>query len=115
MRMVMRECLQEAGHYVAEATSGDEGWAYVRRKPIDLIVTDLFMPNVDGFAFIETVHREYPELKILVVSGAGGVDDPEHYLKLAKRMGANAVLAKPVRLQELAQTVDFLVGAGTRL
>ena len=113
MRTVLRECLQNGEHYIAEASSGDEGLAYLRRKPVDLVVTDLFMPNVDGFALIEGLRQELPALKILVVSGAGGIDDPDEYLGLALRMGAHAVLSKPLELDKLTEMVETLLAEGT--
>ena len=73
----------------------------------DLIVTDIVMPDRDGIDLIRTLHKTNPEIKIVCISG-GGIFDVSEYLYMAKRLGAAAVLQKPVRGADLDRVIDRL-------
>ena len=111
MRAVLRESLERVGHEVVEAVDGETGLLCFKENPAELVITDIFMPGKDGFATVEAFREEYRDVKILVVSGAGGLDDPGHYLNLAKRMGADGTLSKPVQLDTLLESVEALLSA----
>ncbi|HVV70292.1 MAG TPA: response regulator, partial [Verrucomicrobiae bacterium] len=69
MRKVLEKALQSAGHVVSVAADGHEGMKSYRAAPADLVVTDLFMPNQDGIETMINLKREFPEAKIVAISG----------------------------------------------
>ena len=91
----------EAEGYVAEvASNGRTALELQRRQPADILVTDLVMPETDGFETIDAFRREFPRTKIVVMSGQGRLNAPR-YLQAAKLMGVDAVLQKPFRVEAL--------------
>jgi CheY-like chemotaxis protein len=103
-RTMLSESLSQAGYEVNEARDGREGIQSYRDHPCDLIITDLIMPEKEGLETIEEFRRNYPEAKIIAISG-GSRHGPFDYLKMAKALGARQVLAKPFTRQEILEAV----------
>jgi len=112
MRSVLRRGLETAGHSVVEAANGVEGLKQIEAGGIELIVTDLLMPEMDGIEIIFSIRKNHPELKIIAMSG-GGQLPADGYLKIAQRGGARRVLIKPFKLQELLQAVEEELQGGS--
>jgi CheY-like chemotaxis protein len=108
IRAVFREMLERFGYEVFEATNGEEGLRLQREKPADLIITDLIMPEKEGLETIRELRQEFPEVKIIAVSGGGRIG-PAQYLDVAKKLGATCTLQKPVGLDQLRQEVHRLL------
>jgi uncharacterized protein (TIGR02266 family) len=98
------------GLAVDVAVDGNEAFARLHAQPpIDLIITDVYMPVMSGFALVEKVRSE-PRLRhlpIVVISSAG---DEER--ERVSRLGANFFLQKPVKYQDIVATVRTLLRAG---
>lgn len=109
MRDLMRVLLENEGYTVELAGDGDAGLDAQRREPADVVITDLFMPNRDGFETLERLRTEYPEVKVLVVSGGGARARGPGYLFTAREVGAHAVLAKPFDTEALLLAVRGLL------
>src|SRR5690606_36148924 len=75
IRRVLRTSLERAGHTVEEAKNGAIGMALYREAPVDLVITDLFMPDQDGIETIQQLRDEFPDATILAISG-GAVGGP---------------------------------------
>ena len=98
------------GLAVEVAVDGNEAFARLdAQPPIDLIITDVYMPVMSGFALVERVRSEprLHHLPIIVISSAGD-DDRER----VARLGANFYLQKPVKYQDIVATVRTLLRAG---
>jgi CheY-like chemotaxis protein len=104
IRSMIRLILEREGYVVAEAPDGIEGIRLFRQNPADLIITDLIMPNKDGIGMMIELRKEFPDVKIIAMSG-GGLNRPEGYLAGAKKIGALHTLAKPINRQELLRIV----------
>lgn len=104
-RFTLREILQAAGHDVSEAKNGNEGIAFQKAQPFDLVVTDIIMPEKEGVETIIELKRDYPDLKIIGISGGGRTRNLD-FLKLAKQYGAEKVLTKPFTEDELIECVN---------
>jgi len=104
IRSMLRLMLERAGYEVAEAPDGIDGIRQYRENPADLIITDLIMPNKDGIGMIIELKKEFPEVKIIAMSG-GGVNRPEGYLDGAKKLGATRTLTKPIDRDEMLSAV----------
>ena len=108
IRRVFKEMLRRFGYEVLEAANGEEGLALQREKTADLIITDVIMPDKDGLETIRQLRREFPEVKIIAISGGGQIGS-DQYLNAAKQFGAMCTLQKPVGLEQLRQNVHTLL------
>jgi len=104
----MRRILERTGHNVRVAPDGDMGISLHRAEPADLVITDLIMPEKEGIETIQELREDFPEVRILAVSG-GGLVDPDGPLTDAELFGADASLAKPFSVAELRDAVDGLL------
>lgn len=92
------------GYAVQKAFNGKEGMKLQREDPVDLIIIDLLMPEKEGIETIRELTAEFPNTKIIAISGGGHIG-PEHYLSMAKVFGAQRTLTKPIGRDELIRTV----------
>ena len=105
VRKVVRKTLESAGHEVAEAEDGKVALDYCRANPTDLVVVDLFMPVMDGLELIVQLREEFPDTKIVAISGAMYEKRPR-FLEIAGRMTSVVTLAKPFTVEELLNAVQ---------
>jgi DNA-binding response OmpR family regulator len=111
MRKLLRQVLEDAGYEVEEASDGLEGIGLYRENPADLIITDMIMPKKEGMEIILDLKLEFPEVKIIAISGGGRVG-PEPYLQVAEGFGAERVFIKPFDIKELLEAVKEIIGQG---
>jgi len=81
-----------AGFRTITALNGESGLTLFRNQSVDLVLTDLVMPGSDGFQVLSTISKENPELPVIIVSGAGNLQDSV----MALRLGAWDYIVKPV-------------------
>ena len=112
IRSMLRLMLERDGYEVVEASDGIEGISAYRQKPADLIITDLIMPNKDGIGMIIELQKEFPDVKIIAMSG-GGLNKPDGYLKGAKKLGAACTLTKPIDREKLVRAVKIVLKGTT--
>jgi len=108
VRSMLRRTLEGQGYDVAEAGNGNEGIASFSRNPADLIITDIYMPEREGLETIIELKREYPDLRILAISG-GSRDMDLDFLPVAQKLGAQRTLAKPIQREDLLSVVAELL------
>jgi CheY-like chemotaxis protein len=99
-RLFMRQFLELAGFEVILESNGRLALRQLEEHPVTLLVTDLFMPEIEGLELIEMVRRAFPAIRIVAVSG-GGAQGDDGYLRIAKLFGAHALLHKPFSGSEL--------------
>ncbi len=105
IRRMLRQLLERAGYDVADTHSADDALRSYREKAADLLIVDLLMPEKQGMTSIPEFLREFPDVKIIAISGAG-----REFLALAKKLGAQRAYTKPLELDELMQGVKELLG-----
>lgn len=110
---LMATCFHAAGAEVELAVDGQAGLARFKRRPAALVVTDIIMPNREGIETIVALKRAQPTTKIIAISGGYRVG-PDDFLALARHVGADAALAKPLRLAELLRMAARLLEAPDR-
>jgi CheY-like chemotaxis protein len=108
MREAVCEMLQQAGYETLSMENGRFAAQIHRSDPIDLIITDLFMPDTDGLEIINQFRHEFPDVKIIAVSG-GGSRGLVELLAVAKKMGAQRALMKPFSWEDLLAAVQELL------
>lgn len=107
LRRALVDALANAGYPTTGAANGAEALRAFRREPSDVVITDLLMPERDGFETLLDLRAETPSPKVLVITGGGDVL-AETYLRMARRMGATQVLAKPFSIRDLLAAVKDL-------
>lgn len=112
LRALMRKMLTRSGYEVVEAADGSCATQLYREHAIDLIITDLFMPDKEGMEVIRDLRKENPEAKIIAISGGSSFDSID-YLDVARLIGAAMTLNKPFGSRELLEAVQQLLGAPT--
>jgi CheY-like chemotaxis protein len=113
LRLTLRRSLERAGYETHEADNGRTALNCLREAPVDLILTDILMPEMEGIELILSLRRSLPTLPIIAMSG-GGRATPEGYLKLSQDSGATSILTKPFEIEQLLATVSALIGAPDR-
>src|SRR4029077_18724806 len=94
--------LEEAGYRVLIAESGQHGLRFLEHQEVDLILVDIFMPDMDGLEVIQLLRTTRPACKIIAITGKPGATNN---LDIAKHLGAHDTLMKPFSLQELQDAV----------
>jgi len=113
VRATIRLTLERAKHAVIEAGDGRSALAAVAAagaEPVDLVVTDVIMPELDGIGLVTELRKSYPSLRIVAVSGGGRTGNLD-YLRMAKALGAHAILPKPFTPEQLVAAVDAALQA----
>lgn len=106
VRNLLKDMLELAGYGVALATNGVEGIAHHRRHPADLIITDIMMPQKDGVETIRELKRDFPNLKIIAITGYRG---SFNRLPAAEVLGAQRTIVKPFTRADLLDAVAALL------
>jgi DNA-binding response OmpR family regulator len=117
IRDVIYEVLSRAGFEVDVASTGDEGIDKLRSKPADVVVTDIIMPGKDGVATVREISKEFPDTKIIAISGGGNFGPNAYepnaikttaYLAAAREAGADVILPKPFDREALMEAIRAL-------
>jgi len=103
----LRAGLEFEGYEVLTASNGEQGLRQLAQHEVDVVVTDLFMPDKDGIETIVALREKFPNLGIIAMSGRLGAT----YLPVAQEIGAAAVLNKPFPLAELIAALRRLASS----
>lgn len=109
VRQLLKQILEQAGYEVAEAPDGKVGIRLYRDKPADLIITDIIMPEKEGVETIIELRRDFPDVKIIAISGGSRGIDAQNCLSYVKQLGVMRTFAKPVDRGELLVAVEELL------
>jgi len=104
-RQFFRRTLEGAGYAVNEVSSAREGLAHLQRHAVDLVITDILMPDMDILELTWMLHQKFPRVKVVAVSS--GAHDTDH-CNVARFFGAHETLSKPVAVPRLLETVGRL-------
>jgi len=105
-RELMEQTLKASGHEVFLAADGKPGLALHRAVPMDLIITDIYMPEMEGLEVINRLRREGGNVPIIAISGN---PDLLSALDIAKKLGAAKIMAKPFRPEQLRAAVNLVL------
>ena len=107
----VREILVAAGHSVEDAASGKEALERLKDDSFDAIVSDIWMPKMDGIALLKEIRGAGNDIPVVVISG-GAPNAPLTYpAPLAATFGANIVIYKPFERAEILKAVDTVLSA----
>ena len=111
LRSILVEILEDAGHRVSALADGKEVEKFIPTDPVDLVLMDILLPEQEGIETIINLHRNYPDVKIIGMSGGGqaGPAGAELYLDAALTFGAHDTLQKPFEHTELLDKIDVVL------
>ncbi len=110
MRGLLRQTLELEGYEVMEASNGKEAITLYHGSPTDIIITDLIMPEKEGMELITELRSDFPEVKIIAISGGGRLG-AEEYLPMAKGLGAVRTFSKPFNREDLLAAVQEILSS----
>lgn len=108
LRAMLKSSLQKGKHLIIEASDGKEALYKFKSLLIDLVITDLVMPEQDGIGLIMELKKLKPDIKIIAISG-GGKAGPSNYLSIAETLGADAVFSKPFSVTIFQEKVEEIL------
>jgi two-component system response regulator FlrC len=108
IRTLVTAILTGAGHEVSTAANGEEALARLAETSVDLLITDIYMPVMDGIELLTQCCERYPHLPALALSGGGSYGDFSALpaLQAALASGAYDRIYKPFQPQELLAAVE---------
>jgi len=104
VRRVLRWTLEEAGYAVVEAADGRAALRVLEDTPVDLVMLDIIMPEMEGIETIGVLRRTCPHLKVIAISGGGQISAESH-LETAQALGAFRALRKPIDHDQLFDAI----------
>jgi DNA-binding NtrC family response regulator len=108
-RIGLTKLLTQDGFEVESAANGSEALDYLDQKKVNLVISDINMPDMNGLTFLRELSRKFPSTSVIMITAYGGV---ESYLE-AMNLGAYEYLHKPVRLDELRSVMKKIFNGGS--
>jgi DNA-binding NtrC family response regulator len=113
IRRLVAKIVQSDGHAVCEEPDGATALRHFAGDPVDLVISDIYMPDMDGIEFLMRVRATHPEARIIMMSG-GGALAADNVLRASQALGATVVLRKPFSAIQMRAAVQLaLKDAGT--
>ena len=100
---LFRRILERAGFSTSGASNGRQALRHLMTEPVDLVITDMVMPEMDGAELMRVLGKDRPNLPIIAISG---VDDFKEYCRISTHLGARIALKKPVGRVDLIGAVN---------
>lgn len=99
---LLKKRLEKRGFSCSEAANGQEALDALKNAPFHIVVMDVKMPVMDGISALQVIHEQYPEIKVILLSGHADMQLAVH----AMQCGAFGYLMKPVELEELLYKIE---------
>lgn len=96
-RIGLSKLLEKEGFEVESVANGFEALNYLNRQQVNLIVTDINMPEMNGITFLKELNKSFPQSNVIMITAYGGV---ESYIE-AMNLGAFEYINKPIKIDEL--------------
>lgn len=107
MRSMLSDLLDMMGHLTFTASGGPEALEKLREQSIDLVITDLNMPEMDGMELTKRIKSASPRLPVIVITGYGTF----HTERQVLASGADGYIPKPCTIHRVQETVNAALGA----
>lgn len=111
VRELLNDVLEKEGYTVFTAETGVDASTIYDSNNIDLVITDLVMPEKGGIDLIMELRKKDPNMKVIAISGGGGITGRFDYLPIAKLVGATEIIAKPFQVSEIRAQVAKILAA----
>jgi len=104
-RNIMKRVLVKDGHNVTLAKDGFEGLRLLKNKSFDIVLTDIDMPNMDGWEFLRNIKKLYPELPAAVITGLSS----QETISPEDTSFARKILQKPISIVEIRKLLEEIL------
>lgn len=101
LRDYLRVALESQGHEVRTADNGRSALPYLEGHQVDVVVTDIYMPEMDGIETVAMLQQRFPEVRVIAMSGK-----PASHVPVMEELGAARVLKKPFTMDELFEALE---------
>ena len=105
IRAYIRQILEKENYNVVEAENGEIGLKLYREGKFDLILTDIYMPVINGLELVVRIKKEFPDTKVIIISD-GGKDHFSDDLEVCESLGASSFLSKSKINEELLPLIN---------
>lgn len=112
LRQLIEQMLMIRGHQVVLAENGKSALGIVQQEQIDLVITDILMPDMDGYELIIALHKLPAAPRIIAMSGGSGKLDSDYLLRVAQSMKVDKLLEKPFNLADIDSAIAEVLGVG---
>ena len=113
IQQLLQQWLRELGCVVTCVSTGREAVRVLRTVHVDMVITDILMPDGDGLEVITELKRAQPSVRIIAMSGGGHHLRAAECLKFATGLGAHGLLLKPFKREQLLEAVTQVLCSGT--
>jgi len=104
-RKAMKRLLNTDGHNVTLAEDGIDGLRILQKKEFDMVLTDINMPNMNGWEFLEKLNSLYPDLPVAIITGyLEYMDSTQYKIDISTRK----ILRKPIKLKDIRELIKEL-------
>ena len=107
-RVTIERILLTNGHYIYKAGNGSEAITILKENELDILITDIFMPEVDGVELIMKTRKINKRIGIIAISGGGRLIKDLSYLEYVKHLGADFSFRKPIDGKLLLKAIGHL-------
>ena len=108
MREMVKQLLLNEGYHVLEASNGKHVMEFMKNETPELVITDIIMEEMDGVAIILEIRENYPDVKIIAMSGGKKISS-EDYLESASGLGTDRIFTKPFALSDMLNAIKELI------
>ena len=113
LREMLVMVFEEEGYQVDDVANGDEAWGKMNENQYGLLISDMYMPKMNGIELVAKCQDTFPTIKTILISGGGREVEAEHgkgYVKLLdKQIEVDVFLKKPYDLEEMFTVVERLL------
>ena len=102
VRGVLEQLLARKGYAIKGVSSGREALDFIKNNPVDLVVTDIVMPEMSGFELLQVIKKSFPEVGVIMMTGYGDACS----VKEALSLGADEYITKPFKGQEVSLIIE---------
>lgn len=111
IRQLLVRSIKREGYLVSEACDGREALEVLRESNVDIVISDIKMPNMDGWQLLEEIKKDYPDVSVILITAYAGDHTPEHAIEA----GADYFITKPFKNVEIARTLTGLMNRRRKL
>ena len=108
IRITLTNVLKKHGYTTLSAENGNNGLAVFKKENPDIVITDMLMPDKEGLETIIELRALNPKIKIIAMSGGGSTQNMA-FLQMAEKVGANLLLSKPIKPDQLIAALENLL------
>jgi DNA-binding NtrC family response regulator len=102
VRNVIEQLLQRKGYKIKGVSSGREAIEYLKANRVDLVVSDIIMPEMNGYELLQVIKKSFPQIGIIMMTGYGDANS----VKEALTLGADEYITKPFKGQEVTLIIE---------